>query len=434
MEWLADGVPETWEPDQCRAEFHRALEQARTVDFDATLPADSATDRDGTPAPSRPRFKLTRAADVECKPVDWLWGQRVPRGMLSLFAGDPKLGKSFVTIGMAAALSRGAALPGDAPPDGPGSVILLSAEDDPARTIVPRLRASGADLSRVHLLEAVYLGDGSEALPNLSADMDLIEQAVASVGDCRLIIIDPISAYLGRTDDHKNAELRGVLSPLKLMAERTDAAVVLIGHLNKSGGTNGKHRVTGSIAYVGACRANFLFAKDRDDPTGRRVLMLDNGCNLADDVPTLAYRIEDRGEGPAIEWEADPVAITAEQALSADAGDPDERGERAECDGWLRAMLADGPALQSDVMKAGRDAGFNPSALNRSKRRIGARTATGMDSARARNASGPFGGGPALRPQRPPIGVAPDAIEAIDFQATGRLTSRLWATPPEAGD
>ena len=97
--------------------------------------------------------------------------------------------------------------------------------------------------------------------------------------------------------------------------------------------------------------------------------MLDNGCNLAGDVPTLADRIEDRGEGPGIESEPEPVAITAEQALSADARDPDWREERAEFDDWLRSMLADGPALQSDVMKAGRDAGFSESAPKRSKRR-----------------------------------------------------------------
>jgi hypothetical protein len=339
------------------------------------------TDPEGPPpeagtddAVLRPRFKMTRSADVICRPVEWLWRDRVPRGMLSLFAGDPKLGKSLVTIATAAAVSRGAALPGAEAPDGPGSVILLSAEDDPSRTIVPRLKSAGADLSRVHILESVILSDGTEALPSLRSDIDVIEQAVASVGDCRLIVIDPVSAYLAGTDDHRNAELRSVLSPLKAVAERTNAAVELISHLNKAAGTNGKHRVTGSIAYVGACRANFLFVRDRDDPTGRRVLMLANGCNLAGEVPTLAYRIEDRGDGPAVEWETDPVNVTVEQALSAESEDPHERDERAECDRWLREALSEGPVAAAEVVKAGRAAGFSESALNRSKGRIGART------------------------------------------------------------
>jgi hypothetical protein len=331
---------------------------------------------DGDADTSGPRFKLTRAADVTCLPVVWLWRDRVPRGMLTLFAGDPKLGKSFVTLATAAAVSRGAPLPGDRPPDGPGGVVLLSAEDDMARTIVPRLKAAGAVLSRVHILESVYLsnGTGTEALPNLRTDIDDIEAAVKKAGDCRLVIVDPVSAYLGGADDHKNSELRGVLSPLKALAERTGAAVVLVTHLNKGAGTNGKYRVSGSIAYVGACRANFLFARDRDDPTGRRVLMLANGCNLAGDVPTLAYRIEDSGDGPTVEWEADPVDVTVEQALTAAGEDPHERDDRSACDGWLQEVLAAGPVLAVEVIRAGREAGFSESALKRSKLRIGARS------------------------------------------------------------
>jgi hypothetical protein len=233
-------------------------------------------------------------------------------------------------------------------------------------------KSAGADLKRVHIFESVFLSDGAEALPSLRTDIDTIAKAVSAVRDCRLIVIDPVSAYLGGTDDHRNAELRGVLSPLKALAERADVAVVLVSHLNKSGGTNGKHRVTGSIAYVGACRANFLFVRDRDEP--RRVLMLSNGCNLADEPPTLAYRVADRGDGPAVEWEADPVAITTEQALSAEADDPHERSERAECDAWLRETLSAGPLPQKDIENAGRDAGFTIKALNRAKKRIGAHT------------------------------------------------------------
>jgi hypothetical protein len=343
------------------------------ADGDPSGSAPEPGTADGPAAPRR-RFKMTRAADLICRPVDWLWRHRVPRGTLTLFAGDPKVGKSLVTIAMAAAVSRGVALPGDDPPDGPGSVVMLSAEDDPARAIVPRLKAAGANLNRVHILEAVYFLDGTEALPNLRADIDAIEQAVAGLGDCRLIVIDPVSAYLAGIDDHRNSELRGVLSPLKIVAERTNAAVVLVTHLNKGAGTNGKHRVIGSIAYVGTCRASFLFVRDRKDPTGRRVLMLDNGCNLVASVATLAYRIDDHGDGSVVEWETEPVNVTAEQALAAESNDPYERDERAECDEWLAETLDDGPKPAAEIYKAGRDAGFTKDDLKRSKRRIGATT------------------------------------------------------------
>lgn len=392
-------------------------------------------------AESSPGYRLTRTSDVVCRPVEWLWGDRVPRGMLTLFAGDPKLGKSFVTVATAAAVSRRVALPGDGPPGEPGSVVLMSAEDDLARTIVPRLKAAGADLTRIHILESVFLKDGSEALPSLRVDSEAIEQAVASLGNCKLVVIDPVSAYLGGTDDHKNGELRGVLSPLKAIAERTDAAIILVTHLNKSSGTNGKHRVTGSIAYVGACRANFLFARDRDDPTGRRVLMLANGCNLAGDVPTLAYRIEDRGDGPAVEWEDGPVDITVEQALEPEVADPGRRAEARECETWLRERLSKGDVEQPEVESDGRRADFSKDQLRRAKERIGAtsvRVGFGPGSKCLWRLSLPGSTPPDDGPATIPIDGSSPPIGGIDGGPPGGETDATYATygpemPPMEG-
>ena len=135
---------------------------------------------------------------------------------------------------------------------------------------MPRLMAAGADLAKVHILESIVRANGDDALPSLRADIDAITTAATRLGDCRLIVIDPVSAYLSGVDDNRNAALRGVLTPLNKLAERLGAAVVLVSHLTKEGSANGKHRVLGSIAYVGACRANFLFVADPEDPTGRR--------------------------------------------------------------------------------------------------------------------------------------------------------------------
>ena len=165
-----------------------------------------------------------------------------------------------------------------------------------------------------------------------------------------------------------------MLSPLKRLAEKLSLSVVLVSHLNKGLSTNGKHRVSGSVAYVGACRANFLFVRDREDPRGRRVLMLDNGCNLADAVPTLAFRIEDRGDGPAVEWEAETVPITTEDALRAETEDRRDRSDARECDHWLRDTLTGGPMAASEVIKNGRESGFSRDQLKRAKQRIGAET------------------------------------------------------------
>ena len=338
------------------------------------FPAPTPVTQYPPPAQSERGVRMTRALDVEPREIDWLWAGRVPLGMMTMFAGDPKLGKSFVTLAMAAALSRGLPLPLSDRPNRPGSTILMSAEDDPARTIVPRLIAAGADLAKVHILESIVRANGDESLPTLRADIRAITTAATRLGDCRLIVIDPVSAYLSGVDDNRNAVLRGVLTPLNKLAERLGAAVVLISHLTKEGSANGKHRVLGSIAYVGACRANFLFATDPEDLTGRVVLMLDNGGNVAPPAPTLAYVIEDRGHGPQVSWHDEPVPMTVEQALRPRPSPADEE-ERAffgrESDQWLREMLDAGPVLYTDILNVGRTAGFNRDTLRRAKERIG---------------------------------------------------------------
>ena len=71
---------------------------------------------------------------------------------------------------------------GTAWPDGSiglsGDVLLLSAEDDLADTIAPRLAAAGADSDRVHALTALRSPNGHERHLDLSRDLDQLESAV----------------------------------------------------------------------------------------------------------------------------------------------------------------------------------------------------------------------------------------------------------------
>ena len=143
-------------------------------------------------------------------------------------------------------------------------------------------------------------------------------------------------------------------------------------HLTKSGSPNGKHRVLGSIAYVGACRANFLFVADLADPTGRRVTMLDNGGNIAPPAPALSYMIEDRGDGPWVEWSSE--AATGPFRIGTIGRRPEYTGQFArhrECDNWLRAFLAQGFRSPVEVFAAARTAGFSKDQVIRSKSCIG---------------------------------------------------------------
>jgi hypothetical protein len=343
---------------------------------DNPVSSDRAAHPHAGPSASRRRVKLTCAVDFEPRELEWLWEGRVPLGMITMFAGDPKLGKSFVTLAMAAAVSGGLPLPFGGFSTRLGSTILMSAEDDPARTIIPRLTAAGADLSRIHIVESVILANGAEALPSLRVDVDAVTAAASRLGDCRLIVIDPVSAYLNGVDDSRNAALRGALSPLKSLSERLSAGVVLVSHLTKASSSSAKHRVAGSIAYVGACRANFLFAADPHDPSGRRVLMLDNGGNVAPPAPTLAFTIEDLGGGPRVVWSDTPVPISVNEALRIQAGPfaaPEPKTRSNVCDDWLRSCLSGGGKPSAEILNAGMKAGFSKHQIYRAKSRIGAR-------------------------------------------------------------
>lgn len=189
---------------------------------------------------------LVRLADVEPEPVRWLWPGRIPIGMLTLIAGDPGVGKSFLTCALAAAVSTGGGWP-DEPDDRrrPASVVIMNAEDTLANTIRPRLDAAGADVRRIHSLTTVRRRDGTLAGFRLGADLPRLEEALDTLEDVQLLVVDPVSAYLGGQDEHKNAEVREILTPLQQLAERRGVAVVLITHMNK--GSGGK-RSTGRWA------------------------------------------------------------------------------------------------------------------------------------------------------------------------------------------
>ena len=219
------------------------------------------------------------AADVTPEPVEWLWPGRIAIGKQTLVAGEPGLGKSQISIAMAAAVTTGGLWPcgeGRAPL---GNVIILQAEDGVADTVVPRLMAAGADRKRVQLITAVLGPDGRRTF-NLQADLELLEKEIARVGNVRLAIVDPISSYLGpKVDSHVNAAVRGVLEPVSEMAARLRLAIVSNTHFTKGAGIKAINRFIGSIAFVAAARAAFVVTKDTEDES--RCLFLPVKNNLA---------------------------------------------------------------------------------------------------------------------------------------------------------
>ena len=181
--------------------------------------------------PARSSAIIRAFSEITPETLKWLWPGRIPLGKLTLLVGDPGLGKSLLTIDIAARVSRGTSFPDGASCE-PGAVIMVSAEDDPADTIRPRLDAAGADVSRVHVLQGtrITLADNStaERAFDLETGVATLEDALADVRGVRLIIVDPVSAYLGGADSNSNAEVRRILAPLAALAAKYGLAVLCV--------------------------------------------------------------------------------------------------------------------------------------------------------------------------------------------------------------
>jgi len=363
-----------------RAARRRAIAAASEVIRLASDPTASEAERReaaarldaGPPRPAHAEPVLVCLADVEPEPVEWLWPGRIPLGKLTLLVGDPGRGKSLLSLDVAARLTRGAPWP-DAPgvPAPLGNAVLLSAEDDAADTIRPRLDAAGGDPARVVELCAVRRPDAPDGRAFcLATDLDALERAIDATGDVRLVVLDPVSAYLGGADSHKNAEVRAILAPLQALAERTGAAILAVTHLNKNAAASALYRPTGSLAFVAAARSVWTVLPDPESP--RRMLLLPLKCNLAGPVGGLAYAVVDSPEcpgTPVVAWEPDPLPPDALAALTPA---PAERARlRSSVSDWLREVLADGPVAVEEVNRRAREAEISKATLLRAKRALG---------------------------------------------------------------
>jgi hypothetical protein len=326
------------------------------------------------------------AADIAPERVEPLWPGRLWRGKHTCFAGEPGTGKSQLLLFIAAAVTRGHEWPcgeGKAPI---GSVIILSAEDGEADTIVPRLIAAGADLERVVTVSAVSQGNGKDRRAfNLQADLQLLEDEITRIGDVALVIIDPVSSYLGKADSHKNSEVRGVLEPISDMAARTRVAIASVTHFSKSNAattTKALHRFIGSIAFVGAPRAAFAVIEDPEDKDRRLLLHAKN--NLAAVPKGLAFRLEQRSVaegiiGSSVYFEHEYVSATADEALATDR-DSECRSSKEDAIEFLQAVLTHEPAKVELIEQEARAAGLlgREQSIGQSKPFRSARKALGI--------------------------------------------------------
>jgi len=320
---------------------------------------------------SAKRFDAVPFAAIKRERTEWLEPGRIPVGGVTILGGDPGLGKSQWTCLLAARLSRGELGPAAAS-------LMLTAEDDPSRTIRPRLEAAAADLELIRCVRAAT-NDGF-VLPDDVVELDRLVQETHA----RLVVIDPVSAHLAeRINSWRDTEVRGALRPLADLAERYQCAVVAVMHLNKGSGMPAIYRLAGSVGFSGAPRSVLFFARDPDDPdggTGRRRALSHEKCNLAPESPTLLYEIEPvlipaRGDEPQVD--ASRLKLIGESNRRGNdllAFCDSDGAERSEAEDFLREQLANGPVLGADVKAAAKREGISLKALRNARTRLGVET------------------------------------------------------------
>ncbi len=352
----------------------------------AKVEADQAPPAEAAAAPATDEAEplvstsvLVRLDTVKAERVSWLWPGRIPYGKLTVIDGDPGKGKSALSVDLAARMTAGHSMPGETVGQKPAGVVLLTAEDGLADTVRPRLQAAGGDASRVVALDGVRLPSGACRMPTL-ADVENIRDAIVAV-QARLVIIDPIMAYLGTKDGHKDQDVRSIAHPVAHLAEETGAAVVLIRHLTKSEKANPIYRGGGSIGIAGAARSVLLVASDREDPELRVLASVKS--NLSAPPPSLSYRLVPEGDVVRVAWEG-PVDVTAAALLAAQGSD-EEAGGRGGAEAFLSELLAEGPCSSKDVFRQAREAGISEITLKRAKASLGIK---------AHKLGGRFGGDP----------------------------------------
>jgi putative DNA primase/helicase len=294
--------------------------------------------------------------------LQWLWPDRFAIGKLGILAGLPDEGKGQVFADMAARVTRGSEWPcgeGVAPQ---GNVILLSAEDDPQDTVVPRLAAAGADLDRVEIVSMVR-DSNKNRMFSLVTDLALLRQKIAEVGNVRLVLIDPISAYLGfgKIDSFRTTDVRAVLAPVVELAAELKVAIIGIMHFNKKVDiTNALLRISDSLAFGATARHVFAVI---DDPDNHRKLFVKGKNNLArSEIKALAYSFESRDVGrdhdtgerisaPHIVWQSTHVDVTATEAMQA-ATTSKAPAARDKAKNFLTGLLASGPMPVHDIKDA----------------------------------------------------------------------------------
>jgi hypothetical protein len=373
--WNEDDFNRVWDSFDCTRGigFGTLVHYARRGGYTGKIPSTYPISQD-RPRPAAPRGLVTIcAADVKPEHVEWLVDQSFPLGMLVVIGGQPGLGKSQISINLAAGVTTGKGLPKGGVFNNHGSVIILANEDDAARTIRPRLDAAGADISKVHIVQGVAREGADVDMFQLDSDIAGLRDRVQEIGNVRLIIIDPPSAYLGsKIDSYKDSDVRRVLMPLGNLAQETGAMILLIVHLNKRTDGGAQQRFSGSTAWTAAPRVGFMVA---EDPITKQRLMLPVKNNIGDDRLGYQYHIaeklihydEQTFRSSHIVWDGTTNRSVADLLVPAKGA---KTSAVDEAKTFLEDELADGPMPVEKLMLTAKVAGISWPSVTRAKGRL----------------------------------------------------------------
>jgi putative DNA primase/helicase len=314
-----------------------------------------------------------KISDIEPKPINWLWEDYMAKGTITLITGEPELGKSQITLNMAATVTTGGIWPDNRKKQCKiGNVILISAEDSLEHTIRTRLEANSANMDKIYHLDGIGDYNSGNKLFNLKSNLNELETMINDIKGVSMIVIDPLSAFIAGVDSYKNTDVRSMLAPLSKLAEKYDIAIVGVEHPPKSSNGKAINQVGGSKAFIAAARSAYLVSKDPQDE--KRSLFLRIKNNLTSHSVGISFRLEEvilpTGEISKVVWGDEPVKITADEVLAYYNRTEFQHGKESRTK-WLQEELADGPKKVKDVMEEAQRQGIGKKQLRNLRKGMG---------------------------------------------------------------
>lgn len=305
---------------------------------------------------TRAELKMIKMSEVQTKEIEWLWYPFIPYGKLTIVQGDPGDGKTTFILNIAAKLSVGVGLDSDMKLTEPMNIIYQTAEDGLADTVKPRLELAGADCEKIQVID--------ESDKSLSMADERLEQAIQGIG-AKMLILDPIQAYLGANMDMNRAnEARDMTKKLGAIAEKYNCAIILIGHMNKAGGNKAAYRGMGSIDFFAVARSVLLVGRVEGEPNIRAVVQIKN--NLSAFGHPKAFRLSECG----FQWHGD-YEITADEVLG---GIAPKANKSEQAKQLIRELAETSNAMPSNkIFEMAEEQGISKRTLENAKKELGIR-------------------------------------------------------------